>query len=91
MPECRQAVCEAVNGAGLVYAIVPHDEWMANRRDRVEWVAGWWHDFVRESDGAFLEWTPDPPKGVTEKVFGGWVFGFRAGRYPPSCLRRSWR
>ena len=54
------------------------DEWMANRRDRVEWVAGWWHDFVRESDGAFLEWTPEPPKGVTDKVFGGWVFGFRS-------------
>jgi len=53
------------------------DEWMAHRRDRVEWVAGWWHDFVRESDGAFLVWTPEPPQGVTPKVFGGWVFGFR--------------
>lgn len=54
------------------------DEWMEKRRDRVEWVAGWWHDFVRESDGAFLEWTPAPPVGVTAKVFGGWVFGFRS-------------
>ncbi|MBI4894107.1 MAG: hypothetical protein HY821_26045 [Acidobacteria bacterium] len=34
------------------------DEWMANRRDRVEWVAGWWHDFVNDKDGAFLTWTP---------------------------------
>jgi hypothetical protein len=54
------------------------DDWMAHRRDRVEWVAGWWHDFVSEKDGAFLDWTPDPPQGVTDKGFGGWVFGFRS-------------
>lgn len=53
------------------------DEWMANRRDRVEWVAGWWHDFVNDKDGGFLTWTPEPPTGVTPAVFGGWVFGFR--------------
>src|SRR5882757_8686375 len=22
------------------------DDWMANRRDRVEWACGWFHDFV---------------------------------------------
>ena len=53
-------------------------DWMKNRRDRVEWVAGWWHDFVNEKDGAFLEWTPEPPQNVKPAVFGGWVFGFRS-------------
>lgn len=54
------------------------DEWMAEPRDRVEYVAGWWHDFVNEKDGGFLNWTPMPPRGVTGKVFGGWVFGLRS-------------
>lgn len=54
------------------------DEWMQNRRDRVEWVAGWWHDFVNEKDGGFLTWTPEPPQNVKPGVFGGWVFGFRS-------------
>ncbi len=53
-------------------------DWMEHRQDRVEWVAGWWHDFVNEKDGAFLEWTPEPPLNVTPRVFGGWVFGFRS-------------
>jgi hypothetical protein len=34
------------------------DDWMANRGDRVEWIAGWWHDFVSPEDGSFLTWTP---------------------------------
>lgn len=66
------------------------DDWMANRRDRVEWVAGWWHDFVSPRDGSFLIWTPDEPGPatlsspsdprveLTPKILGGWVFGFRS-------------
>lgn len=65
------------------------DEWMARRRDRVEWVAGWWHDYVSPKDGAFLPRTMDPPGEfmtgasgerveVTPKIFGGWVFTFRS-------------
>jgi alpha-L-fucosidase len=54
------------------------DAWMAAQHDRVEWVAGWWHDFVNPADGAFLTWTPTPPPGATPKVMGGWVFGFRS-------------
>jgi oligo-alginate lyase len=66
------------------------DDWMAKRRDRVEWVAGWWHDFVSPKDGSFLTWTPDEPGEdtlsspsdprvkLTPKLHGGWVFGFRS-------------
>lgn len=65
------------------------DEWMAKRTDRVEWIAGWWHDYVSPRDGAFLPRTPDPPGEfmtgaagerveVTPKIFGGWVFTFRS-------------
>ncbi len=54
------------------------DAWMAEPRDRVEYVAGWWHDFVSPVDGAFLEWMPAPPKDAPPKVFGGWVFGLRS-------------
>lgn len=66
------------------------DDWMAKRRDRVEWVAGWWHDFVSPKDGSFLTWMPDEPGEftlaspsdprveLTPKIHGGWVFGFRS-------------
>lgn len=66
------------------------DEWMAHRRDRVDWIAGWWHDFVSPKDGSFLTWTPeepgpatlsspsDPRVELTPKLHGGWVFGFRS-------------
>lgn len=66
------------------------DEWMAKRRDRLAWVAGWWHDFVSPKDGSFLRWTPDEPGAetlfspsdpkvkLTPKIFGGWVFVFRS-------------
>ncbi len=66
------------------------DEWMARRRDRVEWVAGWWHDFVSPRDGSFLTWTPeepgewtlsspsDPRVQLTPKLQRAWVFGFRS-------------
>ncbi len=64
------------------------DDWMEKRRDRTEWTAGWWHDFVSPKDGSFLTWTPDEPKdffsspsdarvAVTPKLHGAWVFGFR--------------
>ncbi len=54
------------------------DAWMeAHPADRVEWIAGWWHDFVDGKTGAFLPWTPTPPTDVPERVLGGWVFGFR--------------
>ena len=66
------------------------DDWMSKRRDRVEWVAGWWHDFISPKDGSFLTWTPDEPGDetlsspsdpkvkLTPKLHGGWVFGFRS-------------
>jgi oligo-alginate lyase len=54
------------------------DAWITEPRDRAEYVAGWWHDFVNDKDGAFLEWTPEPPRNVGPKVFGGWVFGLRS-------------
>lgn len=69
------------------------DAWMAaHPADRVEWIAGWWHDFVDEKTGAFLPWTPVPPAGVSEKVFGGWVFGFRS-RHTQKMVQaaRLWR
>jgi oligo-alginate lyase len=65
------------------------DDWIARRRDRVEWIAGWHHDFVSPKDGSFLTWTPEPPGKylsspsdaqveVTEKLFTAWVFRFRS-------------
>ena len=80
------------------------DDWMARRRDRVEWVAGWWHDFISPKDGSFLTWTPDEPGEetlsspsdpkvkLTPKLHGGWVFGFRS-RHTEKVLEaaRLWR
>lgn len=54
------------------------DEWISVPRDKVEYVAGWWHNFVNERDGGFLHWNEQPPVGVSAKVFGGWVFGLRS-------------
>lgn len=66
------------------------DDWIARRHDRVEWVSGWWHDFVSPKDGSFLTWTPDEPGEetlssrsdpkvkLTPKLHGAWVFGFRS-------------
>lgn len=65
------------------------DDWIAQHRDRVEWIAGWHHDFVSPKDGSFLTWTPEPPGKylsspsdpqveVTEKLFTAWVFRFRS-------------
>ncbi|MCW5963987.1 MAG: heparinase II/III family protein [Bryobacterales bacterium] len=68
------------------------DAWTAEPRDKAEYVAGWWHDFVRPTDGGFLEWTPEPPKDAPPKVFGGWVFGLRSrnGSYMVEAAR-LWR
>jgi len=67
------------------------DEWMARHHDRVEWIGGWWHDFVSPKDGSFLTWTAavpgedvkflaspsDPRVEITPKILGGWVGIFR--------------
>ncbi|MCS7044291.1 MAG: heparinase II/III-family protein [Bryobacteraceae bacterium] len=69
------------------------DAWMeAHPTDRVEWIAGWWHDFVDGKTGAFLPWTPVPPPGVSDRVMGGWVFGFRT-RHTQRMVQaaRLWR
>lgn len=69
------------------------DAWMqAHPTDRVDWIAGWWHDYVDEKTGAFLPWTPAPPAGVSERVLGGWVFGFRT-RHTQRMVQaaRLWR
>ncbi|MCU0228724.1 MAG: heparinase II/III family protein [Bryobacterales bacterium] len=68
------------------------DAWAAEPRDKAEYVAGWWHDFVRAGDGGFLEWTLEPPIEAPPKVFGGWVFGLRSrnGTYMVEAAR-LWR
>lgn len=65
------------------------EDWMERREDRVEWIAGWWHDFVSPQDGSTLTWTPDEPGEntlfspsdpevkLTARLHGGWVFMFR--------------
>ena len=67
------------------------DDWMVHQHDRVEWIAGWWHDFVSPKDGSFLTWTPtvpgegvkflssvsDPRVEITPKIFRAWVGIFR--------------
>ncbi|AHF91988.1 heparinase [Opitutaceae bacterium TAV5] len=67
------------------------DAWIRKNRDRVEWRAGWSHDFVSPKDGSFLVWTEDIPGEqthtlrsrsgheveLTPKIFGGWVMKFR--------------
>ncbi len=56
----------------------------------MEWVAGWWHDFVDPEDGNFIVWTPDEPGEntltsrsgrkvrLTEKLHSAWVYSFRS-------------
>lgn len=80
------------------------DEWIAKRRDHVEWVAGWWHDFVSPQDGSFLTWTPeepgpetlsspsDPKVKLTPKLHAAWVYVFR-GRHGEKMFEaaRLWR
>lgn len=67
------------------------DNWMQRHHDRVQWRAGWWHDFVNPKDGAILVWTEEIPgedvqvfrtlKGdeveLTPKLIASWVGQFR--------------
>ncbi|MDR1281761.1 MAG: heparinase II/III family protein [Opitutaceae bacterium] len=67
------------------------DHWRRNNRDRVEWRAGWYHDFVSPRDGSRLRWTEKIPGEqtqtlssesghqveVTPGIMGGWIFGLR--------------
>jgi hypothetical protein len=68
------------------------DDWIAHRQDRVEWVAGWWHEFISPKDSSFLIWQPeipgeetqtlmsatDPQVPVSSKIFRAWIVIFRA-------------
>ena len=67
------------------------DAWMARDRDRAEWEAGWNHEFVSPTDGAFIVWTEDVPGEdvkfftslsgerveITPVLFRSWVGAFR--------------
>ncbi len=67
------------------------DDWMVHQHDRVEWIGGWWHDFVSPKDGSFLVWTSavpgegvkflsspsDPRVEITPKIFRAWAGIFR--------------
>lgn len=44
------------------------DAWMLKNRDRVEWRAGWWHDFVSPQDASFLIWTEKIPGEQTNTL-----------------------
>jgi hypothetical protein len=86
----RRISDDAAWAAWLAETRIDVDDWMAKRRDRVEWVAGWWHDFVSPKDGSFLTWTPEEPGpatlsspsdsriGLTPRLHAAWVFGFRS-------------
>ena len=66
------------------------DEWIEKRHDKVEWIAGWYHDFVSPKDGSALMFTPDEPGpetlhshsdpkvALTPTLRAAWVFGFRS-------------
>lgn len=65
------------------------DDWMTHQTEHLEWVTGYWHDFVSPKDSSFLTWTPeepgeetlhspsDPRVRLTPKLHGAWVYGFR--------------
>ncbi|MCX7046118.1 MAG: heparinase II/III family protein [Candidatus Sumerlaeota bacterium] len=65
------------------------DDWMARRRDKVEWICGWYHDFVSPKDASHLIFTPDEPGEetlhsksdpkvqLTPKLHAAWVYHFR--------------
>jgi oligo-alginate lyase len=76
--------------AWLVKKRAEIDDWITKRRDRVDWIAGWHHDFVSPKDGSFLTWTPDEPGEytlsspsdpkvkLTPKLHAAWVFRLRS-------------
>lgn len=86
----KRVAADAQWGAWLAERRAELDDWMEKRRDKVEWIAGWWHDFVSPKDGSFLTFTADEPGPftlsspsdprveLTPKIHGGWVFGFRS-------------
>ena len=62
------------------------DAWMARHRDRAGWEAGWNHEFVSPTDGAFLVWTEDVPGEDTQFVLS------RTGERVPVTpqIARAW-
>ena len=66
------------------------DDWTRRGGDRLEWVTGYWHNFISPKDGSFLTWTPDEPGEetlgsrsdpkvrLTPKLHDAWVYGFRS-------------
>lgn len=67
------------------------DKWMSGNQDRIQWKAGWYHDFVSPKNGSFLVWDEAIPGeqidhftsstgeqvAITEKNFAAWVMVFR--------------
>ena len=58
------------------------DEWISLQNDKLEWIAGWAHNYV-EPDGSTRKWlVTDPIKDdlsdAASKLRGGWVFYFRS-------------
>lgn len=76
--------------------------WRTQRRDRVEWIAGWYHDFVSPKDGSLVLFTPDipgeqvphfrtpsdPKVEITPKLFAAWVHAFRL-RHAATLVRAA--
>lgn len=66
------------------------DDWMQKRHDHIEWICGWYHDFVSPKDGSHLAFTPDEPTEyslhsgsdprvkLTPKLHAAWVDEFRS-------------
>lgn len=67
------------------------DAWIHGPKDRAGWEAGWNHEFISPTDGAFLIWTPEVPGedvpflksrsgervAVTPTLVRAWVGAFR--------------
>jgi hypothetical protein len=85
----RRVASDPAWGKWLTERRTDMDDWMAKRQDHVEWMAGWWHDFVSPKDGSFLTFTPDEPGEetlrspsdpkvkLTPKLRAAWVYSFR--------------
>lgn len=58
------------------------DDWISRHTDHVDWIVGWWHDYVN-SDGSARAWRPDnrpsdaDVSDAARKVREGWTFMFR--------------
>ena len=67
------------------------DQWIAHKRDRAGWEAGWNHEFINPDDNSFLVWTDQVPGEeidhftsktgkrveITPKLQRAWVGAFR--------------